>query len=223
MIGKAHVSQKSGGFDCILTINNNTYKFNDKTETNVVSNIYNFRRTDDNWDLIIYASGTVKFNNISSSVDLCAVGGGGAGGGSIGYPQGVQGGNGGGGSYDTKTVAPVLKTDYTITIGQGGIANGGTGGTTSLINNDTTIISVSGGGGGITGEGRTDEDQGRPRTFERYCFNDSTYPTVCGPSATASSVSYNKGAGGKGADSAYMQWYSGTNGQPGLLIIRNHR
>lgn len=226
MIGKTYVSQNSGQLNFILTINNIEYKFNEKTITHSVSDTYDFRHNDDNWDLILYSNGVINFKTIKTSVDFCAVGGGGAGGGSTGANPLAAGGNGGGGVYTEQSNINInTKQNCIINIGAGGTANGGRGGTTSLIyqTDNITIVTAAGGGGGSTGEGRTEEDQGSPHTAQCYCFNDSAYPTVCGPTARSESVSYYRGAGGTGGVRLSNQWNKGTNGRPGLLIIRNHR
>ena len=131
-----------------------------------------------NWKIRFLTSGTLTFTNLNGAengIDVFLVGGGGsgAGGGSNsddgGYVQGA--GAGGGYTKTTKNVAVEVDTEYTITIGSGGIGhaayrtNGKSGGTTSAFGQ--SALGGSGGnanchggnggsGGGAAGFGSND-------------------------------------------------------------------
>lgn len=106
------------------------------------------------------ASGTARFSHYVKRVDVSAVGGGGAGGGSYGYhrsPYGCYTGQGGAGGYATiqNDVDFAPDTDYTATVGAGGTTggpsfnqsgNGNPGGASSFMG-----VTANGGAGGLGG------------------------------------------------------------------------
>ena len=101
-----------------------------------------------NWRIKFLTSGTLTFTNMASTnIDVFCVGGGGGGG---SQPQTGTGGGGGGGGYTktTSNVAITLGSSFYVTIGEGGAANGGRGGTTSFLS-----VSAAGGYGGSNGHG----------------------------------------------------------------------
>lgn len=140
--------------------------------------ISDFANWKGNWKIRFLTSGTLTFTNLNGAengIDVFLVGGGGsgAGGGSNsddgGYVQGA--GAGGGYTKTTKNVAVEVDTEYTITIGSGGIGhaayrtNGKSGGTTSAFGQ--SALGGSGGnanchggnggsGGGAAGFGSND-------------------------------------------------------------------
>jgi len=101
-----------------------------------------------NWRIKFLTSGTLTFTNMASTnIDVFCVGGGGGGG---SRPATGTGGGGGGGGYTTTSsnITITLGNSFNVTIGAGGAANGGRGGTTSFLS-----VSAAGGYGGSNGHG----------------------------------------------------------------------
>lgn len=98
---------------------------------------------DGNWRLKFTSSGTfTPQKNIT--IDIFLVGGGG--GGRNGIAKSDAGGGGAGGYTGTwANVTLAANQNYTVTIGAGGAADGGTGGTTSIAGPGITTMSKTGG------------------------------------------------------------------------------
>jgi hypothetical protein len=100
-----------------------------------------------NWRLKFTSSGTFTPKK-KVKIDVFLVGGGGGGRNGVGNQGGGGGGAGGyAGTWTSVTLA--ANQNYTITIGAGGAANGGTGGTTSISGPGISTMSKNGGAGGI--------------------------------------------------------------------------
>ena len=86
-----------------------------------------------NWELVLLTSGSLTFQSRVGSIDLCLVGGGGAG---QSGANATTGGVGGAGGYIVtgRNIAVAPKQDYEIHIGEGGTASAGPGGETIAFN-----------------------------------------------------------------------------------------
>lgn len=172
----------------------------------------------------------------TSGMKYCIIevlGGGGAGGGSIGNNQGFGGAYGG---YARKVVsAATIGASQTVTIGAGGTgvsgASGNAGGTTSV----GSIISATGGSGGPVGNSTTPLLGGIGSSGDINIRGASTPQgifgivigstgasgpygagAIGGSSANGSSASNNSGAGGGGS---YAATFTGGAGGSGIVII----
>ena len=94
------------------------------------------------------SSGTFNVPAGVTSVKVEVIGGGGAGGGVSG---GAADGGGGNGGYAEEIVSVTPSTGVSVTIGAGGVAAGGNGGTSSF----GAFLSATGGNGGSDGFGGT--------------------------------------------------------------------
>lgn len=232
-------------FDLAFTLiaGGKTYNINRSSASSSVSDRYSYSRTGENWQLVIYAGGSVNFSVLTTNVDYCAVGGGGGGGGGScggsGYygSHGYNGGSGGGGYYsEQKNKTLTVSQTYATTIGYGGGGgaagpdsrgsrgeSGSGGGTTSL----GSILSASGGnGGGYAYDGGSSPGWDGSGGSLQYCFGDTSLPRVSGGSSAEVYPSY-RGAGG-GGGSWHMSGQepyatAGRSGTAGLIVIRNKR
>lgn len=227
-------------FNFTFAANNNVYSFNSESESSSLANVYNYHKDSESndWYLIVYTTGILKFAALTTNLDVCAVGGGGGGGGgnANAWSSGAwscYGGNGGGGYYQEEIDGSFdTDSEYSLNIGSGGSAGGAYGGagssgtSTTIIKNGETVLSANGGGGGGGGiSGGTTGSAGTGGSA-RYCFNDSAYPSVSGPNRN----SYKGGGGGAGSGTAwsnktgmYKNATAGSAGAAGLIVIRNTR
>jgi len=129
--------------------------------TNAPSNPVVYAANNNSYTVLAFTSVgsyNLQFNN-NTQIGYLVVGGGGAGG-AVNATGTTSGGGGGGGgiSYGTISQGPTIMTagtNYTITVGAGGIgiANsaGSSGGTSSIIGGSINISCTGGGGGGVGG------------------------------------------------------------------------
>ncbi len=188
-----------------------------------------------NWvdgDLVItYADPTVV-GKLSlpktATARILAVGGGG-GGGRVTYTTGTHGGGGGGGGGGVITNEVTLRGDYTITIGEGGVAGaggtnvsnpGGNGGNTLFADAtglENMIVALGGGGGGAEGKGG---DGGCGGGGSRSTTVSIVAGGIGSQGANGGAGAHNRGGGGgggagtQGADTTAM--VSGAQGGDGL-------
>lgn len=227
-IGKAIVANTGMRYDFTLTVGGTAYHFDKKTGSKEVASVYKFVKDTIGWYLIVYASGTINFVEISHKIDFCIVGGGGGGGGASQYYASTWGGDGGGGQvinsneYNGKPewanglmLNPA--SPYSIVVGGGGArgsrsgagwgGGGGSGGATSF--NGVQTDNAAGGGGAHETSGG--DGNNRPLV---YVFNDSARIAL----SVSGENRYVRGSGGRGADPATD---NASAGIAGVFVIRS--
>ena len=199
-----------------------------------------------NWRIRFLTSGTFK-PTTSGSIDVFLVGGGGG-----AYDPSTGSGGGGGGYTATyKNIQLVANTNYTVTVGAGGI--GADGRSTSAFGHTVSGggqgrsnaggAGGSGGGGAYDGGGSDGSDGTKHNTYypsgkgqgtTTREFGESTGQLYAGGGAGYNDVTYGGGAGGganrmmNAADNtgggAGGDYSAGKhNGGSGIVVIRNHR
>ena len=223
-----------------IVISGTTYNISrgDTSKGSSGGSTYYYKRSNKDWDLYLYKSGTVKFTALQTNVDISVVAGGGGGGG--GYHSGsgyytctvYDGGSGGGGNINTqKNKSLTVGDTYTATVGSGGSGGshkpsgasigtqGGDGGNSSF----GSYSATKGGGGypGYNGNGAN----GSGQSSSSRLFGDSSYDYVSGRKGAGEAADrYGQGGGGGvgvRADNPYST--NGYSGKAGIIAIRNKR
>ena len=168
--------------------------------------------------------------NYVNTVDVLVVGGGGGGGSSY---DGVGGGGGGAGGYLSLTSHSISQGNYTVTVGDGGVANPSNGNTNGTNGGSSSFgtQSVAGGGGGSAGRGSPNDGASGGGAGGRWGYNNSSglaggggLSTSASPvlgfaggnTGSTSSSNFSTGGGGGGSGSSGRAGNSVSSGVGGL-------
>jgi len=203
------------------------------TGTRNVTDGYNSSgATDTTYKMYVFTgNGTITFERLSGnlSVNLFAIGGGGAGGSEFRGAHGVGGGGAGEIYSGTITIPQNTSSTFTITIGQGGTYSGlgtttqGTGdkgGNTTVsftsISTNPSPISCNGGGGGGAGS------EYNPTTGGSGGGGAGSYASAAGNTRSSYQPTYRGGAYSSTSSPSYAGYGGGGAGEAGLADASNN-